>query len=203
MSNSHSVYRFRRGHSHVSGIGGGGGGGGGSGTVRPCAAPSPDPPATPCDPSRCPFPCGGDVRMAMSPSAFFWILMVPCFSSSWIFFSRLLCFWMALSFSFTILRRVCTWELASLYTSCHHREHEFCVKTGFPKLGFANSWWFMRELLFQRQFWHFHQRLWRQTFVSLEWCTTMSIEECVLRKYSTHWFKSTFGFCVDFKGKIL
>lgn len=148
MTNSHAVYRIRRGHSHVSGIGGGGGGGGGSGMVRPCTSPlatppwltmtSPDTPATPCDSGRCPFPCGGDVRMAMSPSAFFWILMVPCFSSSWIFFSRLLRFWMASSFSFTIRRRVCTWELASLYTSCHHREHEFWVK--------ANSWGFVWEL---------------------------------------------------------
>lgn len=89
---------------------GSGGGGGGEGLSPPPPPPTwfgltaamfpnvvaPDKPSTPEE---------GDGRMEMSPSPFLWILMVPCFSSSCIFFSRLDCRWMASSFSFNTCRK--------------------------------------------------------------------------------------------------
>lgn len=102
----------------LTGSGGGGGGGGGAdmpvitprwfGLTGPTVPPITAPAGTPSTPP------GGEARMEMSPSFFLWILMVPCFSSSWIFFSRLLCLWMASSFSFNTSRREWTCELASL-----------------------------------------------------------------------------------------
>lgn len=71
--------------------------------------------------------------MEMSPSPFLWILMVPCFSSSWIFFSSLVCLWMASSFSFNICRSEVTCELVSLYTSCAGRDEnrgDICSVSG-------------------------------------------------------------------------
>lgn len=111
-------------HEPLTGGGGGGGGGGGwPGTplktptwLDPTAVPFP--PTTTVAPGGSTAPGGQEGRMEMSPSPFLWILMVPCFSSSWIFFSKLLCRWMASSFSFSICRKESTCVLASLQTSC-------------------------------------------------------------------------------------
>lgn len=95
-----------------------------SGTGEPALAV--DPPEMPTEPSD---PAGDTPtgRMLMSPSPFFWILMDPCFSNSWIFFSSVDCRWMASSFSLTIFLSVWTCVFASLYISCEGtpRKKEF------------------------------------------------------------------------------